>query len=275
MVSRCLVARSYAAWILLAIATVGLCAWLYYRQYYVTLTLLAGVLVTLYALPSTYSQPASRRAQCINNLKQITMALLEYEEDHGHLPPPYTTDDQGNPLQSWRVLILPYLEYQQLYDAIDLTKPWYHPDNLALQSPMPEIFRCPSFESNPGSLDLTTAYVVVVGDRTAWPCVGQREFREITDGLFNTLAVLESEQQRLHWMSTDDPWFEAIEKPHGVGDTPLANGVHNGGSNYSLLDGAVRFLDGDLDFQEFVALITIDDGEKLERQTGPMTPADD
>ena len=45
---------------------------------------------------------------CVNNLKQIALALHNYEEVYKVLPPAYTVDAQGRPLHSWRTLILPY-----------------------------------------------------------------------------------------------------------------------------------------------------------------------
>ena len=103
-----------------------------------------GLLVGLLLSARGGAGPAARRNGCISNMKQIGLAVQSYESVHGHFPPAYTTDDQGNPLHSWRVLILPYLEEEELYDSIDLTKPWYHPDNLALANRMPWVYRCPA-----------------------------------------------------------------------------------------------------------------------------------
>src|SRR5438552_2302923 len=73
----------------------------------VVLAIIALLLALL--LPATRSAgPAARRAQCVNNLKQIALALYEYEQVHKSLPPAYTVDPKGRPLHSWRSLILPY-----------------------------------------------------------------------------------------------------------------------------------------------------------------------
>ena len=91
-----------------------------------------GILVLLIALllPVTRSaRPAAYRAQCINNLKQIAMALHSYEQAHKAFPLAHTVDTKGRPLHSWRTLILPYLEQQTLYQSIDLSKPWNDPAN--------------------------------------------------------------------------------------------------------------------------------------------------
>ena len=74
-----------------------------------------GVIVILIALstfPAAYRTPreAVRCAQCVDNLKQIALALNNYEQEYNALPPAYTVDADGRPLHSWRTLILPYLE---------------------------------------------------------------------------------------------------------------------------------------------------------------------
>ena len=101
------------------------------------LAIIGGVLITVaMLLPAMRTAgPAARRAQCVNNLKQIALALFNYESAYNALPPAYTVDAEGKPLHSWRTLILPYLEKQSLYDSIDLSKPWNDPANAeALQN---------------------------------------------------------------------------------------------------------------------------------------------
>src|SRR5262245_49759347 len=88
-----------------------------------------ALLVALLLPLSRSARPAARRAQCTNNLKQIALALHDYEQEHGALPPAYTVDAAGRPLHSWRTLILPYLEQEKLYQSIDLSKPWNDPAN--------------------------------------------------------------------------------------------------------------------------------------------------
>ena len=63
---------------------------------------------------------ANRRTICGENVHRITLAMLLYEHEHGTLPPAWTVDADGNPLHSWRVLLLPYLGEQELYAKIRL-----------------------------------------------------------------------------------------------------------------------------------------------------------
>ena len=49
------------------------------------------------------------QTDCTTNLRCLALAMRLYEKEHGTLPPACTLDSEGRPLQSWRVLLLPYL----------------------------------------------------------------------------------------------------------------------------------------------------------------------
>src|SRR5437868_11687100 len=65
---------------------------------------------------------AAARSQCMNNVKQIGLAMHMYQDTYRTLPPGYLTSRTGtapNPGWGWGVLILPYLEQSSLYNAIN------------------------------------------------------------------------------------------------------------------------------------------------------------
>lgn len=235
------------------------------RHYFVAYSFF-GVLAILLVIPLALLRPhaGAYRAQCINHVKVITLAILQYEAAHGHLPPPYTTDDDGNPLHSWRVLILPYLGEDGLYHSIDLEKPWHHPDNLRLQTRMPDVYRCPASHNKVTNPGFTTAYVAILGDDTAWPISQVRLLSQIRDGPDKTLAVLESENNRTHWMSTADPTMGEIDPYSAVGNPLIAQSSHQGEVVYSRCDGSVGTLTSDTDLRHLRALVTIDGGDQLD-----------
>jgi len=79
-----------------------------------------AMLVTLLLPAVQAAREAARKTQCINNLKQIGLALNNYQSAHQKFP--YGADDDDcevsrdrNPL-TWRVLILPFNENQAIYD---------------------------------------------------------------------------------------------------------------------------------------------------------------
>src|SRR5688572_33251458 len=49
-------------------------------------------------------------------------------------PPAYVADSNGTPMHSWRVLILPYIEANHIYDRYDQTQPWDSATNRQLRS---------------------------------------------------------------------------------------------------------------------------------------------
>src|SRR5439155_535672 len=59
-----------------------------------------------------------------NQITQISQAIRAYHEVFGHLPPAVVKDNQGQPLYSWRVLLLPFLEQDALYKEFHLDEPW-------------------------------------------------------------------------------------------------------------------------------------------------------
>ena len=70
--------------------------------------LLFVILFVVYPQPIFYAREAVRCQMCRNKMQQIGIALQKYHDQHGSFPPAYTVDADGNPLHSWRTLILPY-----------------------------------------------------------------------------------------------------------------------------------------------------------------------
>src|SRR3990172_9467251 len=92
--------------------------------------LLLGMVVFLLLPGSGRSHnAASRRTACKNNLHQIEMALHYYHDKYHCFPPAYVADASGRPLHSWRVLLLPFLEQENLYRQYRFDEPWDGPHN--------------------------------------------------------------------------------------------------------------------------------------------------
>jgi prepilin-type N-terminal cleavage/methylation domain-containing protein len=146
-----------------------------------------GILVALLLPAIQAAREAARRIQCINNMKQIGLAILNYETTKRELPlaftPNYTGDQYKGPctaatkfqnptngLKRHFVLtfILPYLEQQPLYDRIDLDQHWNSTavsatkgtKNIEVVSTDIPDFICPSAPSRPRTY--TTDYFALV-----------------------------------------------------------------------------------------------------------------
>src|SRR5436305_2963878 len=81
-----------------------------------------AVLISL-LLPAVQSaREAARRAQCINNLKQIGLAINNYESTNTALPPTSVYARVGfYQNQSYHVRILPFMEQQPLYNNVNFS----------------------------------------------------------------------------------------------------------------------------------------------------------
>ncbi len=102
-----------------------------------------GVLVALLLPAVQAAREAARRSSCNNNLKQIGLALHNYHDTIGCFPPG-GLGGIGNKL-SYEVLILPFIEQKNMYDALNMNVLVYNdPVNMAVALTIPKGFHCPS-----------------------------------------------------------------------------------------------------------------------------------
>ncbi len=115
-----------------------------------------GILIGM-LLPAVQAvRESARRTQCLNNLKQMSLALLNYESTFGHLPPGYSYPAEA----FWSAYLLPQVEQNNLYETIDLEGPWIisgSANHDACASYI-ALFQCPSsgvveHESNAQGID--------------------------------------------------------------------------------------------------------------------------
>jgi prepilin-type processing-associated H-X9-DG protein len=190
--------------------------------------------------------PASWRAMCHNNLKQIGIALYNYREANGSFPPVHLSDKSGKPAHSWRVLILPYEEEERLYKQYDFKEPWDAPKNKSLLRPM-TLYRCPC-ESDVDRT--TTSYVAVVGPDSPWgerwPVVGPAA----EDERMNPAMVVEVAGADIPWTEPRDMALEQASNGLGPGGISSRHMARGGifrqdamtGAHVLFADGSVRFV---------------------------------
>ena len=92
------------------------------------------------------ARDAANRVSDANNLKRLGLALLNYTDAHKRMPAQAIYDTQGKPLLSWRVMLLPYLEQNELYKQYHLDEPWDSEHNKQLIEKMPNAFMYPEFD---------------------------------------------------------------------------------------------------------------------------------
>ncbi len=191
-----------------------------------------------------------------NNLKQLALAMIAYADAHnGQLPPQAVVDKDGNPLYSWRVLLLPYLEENKLFQQLKRDEPWNSKTNQSLLANMPKVFRTPEV-NGPG----LTAYQVFSGEETPFP-TGQKSIRwpiGFRDGTSNTLLIVEGAMP-VHWASPGDI-FVAPE----VNLRARLGKRTNGGTAAVFADGATRILPANITEKLLRALVTPAGDEVVE-----------
>ncbi len=128
-----------------------------------------GILIALMLPAVQEAREVARRLRCTNNLKQLSLALVNYHDQHEIFPPgmqypagePVRTSPNFGP--NWVIMALPFLEQQGLYDRFDRTKPISHPDNLAARSTELSVMLCPSDNGLGNKFDGTR-----FGEGAAW-----------------------------------------------------------------------------------------------------------
>ena len=190
------------------------------------------------------------RRTCVDRLQQITLAMLLYECDHGTLPPAYAVDGNGDRLHSWRVLLLPYLGRQELYDKIRLDEPWNSEHNRQFHKQAVEFYQCPGANLEPGK----TTYSVVVGPEMPFEGSQGKQLADFGPKSAKMILVVERSES-VCWMdpTSDVPQTEA---DMGIkGDNVAIGDSHRGGSNFGFRDGVVLFLSDTIDTELFGKLL--------------------
>jgi hypothetical protein len=221
-------------------------------------------------------------------------------------------------LQCWYVAALPYVEQVAVFELMDLKKNWDHLDNQrAVSVPIPTLL-CPSSPVEaqrqlpigsgkfgarsdyaiPRSISATpvqAGYVRSGPNKGAMDSSQPVRFKQIKDGLSNTLLVIEDAGRPEHWVRAgrgEDNWRDGCPNANVVNgivsggawadprnDIPLhgfqvsglycpgpcavnctnnneAFGFHNGGVAMVLVDASTHFLEEDVDIQTYASLVT-------------------
>ncbi len=203
-----------------------------------------------------WAEAEAARMHTVNNLKQIGLALHTYHDVMNHMPQD-VTDKNGKPILSWRVHLLPYMEQDNLYKQLDLTKPWDDAANKKFVEQMPKIFEHTARPTKEKGFTYFQMLTAEKADPAGSPFLvpGRKlELTGVRDGTANTIMAVEAEEA-VNWMKPGDVAYDPKKLPK-IGDPKT------GRFAAGLADGSVRWFDlKKLGEKNLHALITIDGGE--------------
>jgi hypothetical protein len=161
--------------------------------------------------------------------------MLNYQDEHGRLPPAVVYGEDGNPLYSWRVLLLPYIEQKDLYQRFHLDEPWDSPHNLQLLPEMPSTYAPPPGKASKVPPHHTVVHVFVGQGAAFEGRQGLRLADDFSDGTSSTLLLIEAGEPV--------PWTKPADLPfdHG-GPLPDLRLLFRDGFRVALADGHMRWV---------------------------------
>jgi prepilin-type N-terminal cleavage/methylation domain-containing protein/prepilin-type processing-associated H-X9-DG protein len=278
---------------------------------------------------------AAARVKCQNNLKQIGLGMHNYESTYGGLPPTRTDGSTaGAPYypykHAWTAALLPYIEQTASFNLYSYQADWNNPTNYQAIRTTLALFNCPTTPVQP-RFDTTIVAQPAAGDYNAvnavkwyvaiamfgYPGLNMNsdpddprlvgamrrnqvtKFTAITDGLSNTLLVVEDAGRPTFYNASRQPYPEGTRTdvdgtmqyykqggwadpggafsldgatPNGdiPGDCPMnctnnseIYSFHPSGANVVLADGSVRFLKDSISMLTLAKLITRSGGEVI------------
>ncbi len=213
-----------------------------------------GVMVALLLPAVQAAREAARRNSATNQLKQIGIAMHNYHDANKIFPARTIKDDDGVPLLSWRVAILPYLDEMELYKSFHLDEPWDSEHNKQLIERMPAVYQNPNFDQAGKTL-----YLAPVGDGTVFGGDDGLPIRQIIDGTSRTAMIVEADPTHaVEWTRPDD-------LPVAVGNPAAGMGnLRPGVFNVLFGDASVHAISKDVDPQVLWSLFTYNGREAVQ-----------
>jgi prepilin-type N-terminal cleavage/methylation domain-containing protein/prepilin-type processing-associated H-X9-DG protein len=199
-----------------------------------------AILIALLFPAVQFARESARRTQCMNNLKQIGIALHNYHDSKRCLPPGYFhTQDYETGGFGWAAMILQQIEQQATYNALNFDVPLWARENGTVHEVRLATYLC---SSDPHSKDLIereefryvrSNYVANFGpndmdanpeDRTGvFSRNSQTRWRDVRDGLAQTLCI--SERHNGDVWAIETVWMSGGTAPCGCPMPDVATDV--------------------------------------------------
>jgi hypothetical protein len=217
----------------------------------VLVVVIIGVLVALLYPAVIAARRAARRSMRMNNLKQIALALQNFDDVYKHLPAAVHRDEMGRPFCSWRWQLIHYLEAIML--AVDFADRWDDPTNRWLTC---HPHHCYCLRPDDGQPDCAhTNVVAVAGPGTAFEEGRECRLENIDP---DTILVVEVASSETYWAEPGD--LDVRDVPQSITDGPEGDGFF-----VAFADGAVWFLRPQVPLEDLKKLFTIEGAKQHDR----------
>lgn len=204
-----------------------------------------GILIALLLPALQTAREAARQTQCLNNLKQLGLASLSFENAKKHIP----ASSVSTPVErGYMTFILPYIEQASLTKIYDVDSHWYDAKNApAVEAPL-SVVQCPSVPNSPrtsagtkngvgwkgavgdyGTVEnldsSTTTYMGISAEKSrkrGFTRDGDiTRFKDVKDGFSTTVLIAET-------AGRPDVWILGLKQDPSVVGKTAANLAENG-----------------------------------------------
>jgi hypothetical protein len=191
----------------------------------------------------------------------LGIAMKQYHDDYGCFPPAYIADEDGRPIHSWRVLLLPYLSSSNVFAHYNFDEPWDGPNNILLLGADSMNYRCAGDRRADTRF---TSYVAITGSGTVFDRDKCCSLQEINDGPDNTVMLVELAESDILWTEPRDLGITEMGFQINKSKQDVSSN-HAGGANVLFCSGRVEFLTNDTGSPILRAMCTVRGAEPVSK----------
>jgi prepilin-type processing-associated H-X9-DG protein len=202
------------------------------------------------------AQRKSHQLARMDQFKRLGLAMHNFPSLRGAnvFPADANYNAQGQPLLSWRVHLLPYIDGPagaELYKQFHLDEPWDSEHNRSLIEKMPDAYADPDPRVRSALEKGRTTYVVPTGEGLVFDGREGMSIQRISDGTSNTILVVEVVPERAVVWTKPDDWSVDLSDP--------LDGVKRGDRGFftaAFCDGHVRTIQNSIEPATLKAMLT-------------------
>ncbi|MEW4453268.1 DUF1559 domain-containing protein [Bremerella sp. JC817] len=176
-----------------------------------------AVIEAMKLMPVGGSDRAATKARSHGLMALVGQALAQQIAETKSIPATAPVDATGRQFLSWRVHLLPYLGYDELYKKFQLNEPWDSPTNIKLSTEIPFVYATPGYQDDRTNLVLLTGPTCAANDRRATPISALT-----SRSLYNSVVMVElaDPQARPVWTKPEDLAFDPSIPSKGLTGWP-------------------------------------------------------